>query len=169
MHYEIAPDVLPYREHIKEAVAIMEKYGYELVSSFRVEMGTRRMVKSAARASWEGFQWEGRIRIDRMWISLSPHFVFQATDEEFVDTMLHELAHIYRFQEGDLYGHHDHHFKEMAEVVGFSLHCEEFVEPRYVVHCSQCHLEWPRAVRSSLVKQPHKHMCPNCDIPLVLK
>lgn len=78
-------------------------------------------------------------------------------------TIRHELIHLYEFCE---YGEtsHETRFQTLADRLDCGVTCEQFVEPRYQLHCLDCdRLVTAKHSRSKSVKAPELYSCSSCE------
>lgn len=91
--------------------------------------------------TWEQFQRQG----------------WRATAE----TVRHELIHVHLLNEYDD-GSHGDRFRELAEELQTTVHCDRFAEPDWWVICEDCGGKLARYRRSKLVKNPGSYRCGGC-------
>jgi predicted SprT family Zn-dependent metalloprotease len=154
---------------IEEAGEVLAKHGYRITFPIWCQEGTRGMRRVAANAKWEGIEDDNEIELTRIWITFSPFFLDVADDAEFKEVAIHELAHVWFFEQGDLFENHGAKFQRVARQVGFSMHCEHFVPFRYIVYCPKCGRKWGRHRKCKLVIYHSAYRCPGCHTRLKLE
>lgn len=98
---------------------------------------------------------------------------FEAADrEEWLGTVRHELAHAVAIQKhGKIANGHGFYFEQLRQKLDATRHCQKFVEPDYVVYCTEdgCDEEYARYQRSKVVKYPERYACGACDGDLAVE
>lgn len=77
------------------------------------------------------------------------------------ETVRHELIHVHLLNEaGD--ASHGERFRDLAEELGTTVHCDRFAEPDWWVVCDDCGERLARYRRSKLVENPGGYRCGEC-------
>ncbi len=75
----------------------------------------------------------------------------------------HELIHAWEFQ---TFGESDHgaRFREVADRLNVSIHCDSFTDPRYRLRCRAGDCDWSldRHRASKPIKDPKRYRCGDC-------
>lgn len=76
-------------------------------------------------------------------------------------TIRHELIHAHLLNTEKEYGH-GKAFKQLAEKLDTTVHCDRFSDPKYWVICVECGQKIPRYKKSKLVRSPEQFQCGEC-------
>ncbi|SDJ30886.1 SprT-like family protein [Halovenus aranensis] len=76
-------------------------------------------------------------------------------------TVRHELIHVHLLNENNDPGHGPA-FRQLAETLETTVHCQRFTDPEWWVHCEDCETRLARYRRSKLVANPAAYQCGNC-------
>jgi SprT-like protein len=77
------------------------------------------------------------------------------------ETVRHELIHVHLLNE-DEDASHGERFRDWADRLHTTVHCERFAEPDWWVVCEACGGQLARYRRSKLVEQPESYRCGDC-------
>jgi predicted SprT family Zn-dependent metalloprotease len=81
-------------------------------------------------------------------------------------TIRHELIHAHLLNTNKD-ASHGADFKSLAEELKTHVHCDRFVEPEWIIRCTDCGCEFPRYRRSKVVKNPEQYSCGDCGGTLI--
>jgi predicted SprT family Zn-dependent metalloprotease len=81
-------------------------------------------------------------------------------------TIRHELIHAHLLNTKDDPSHGEE-FEALAEELKTHVHCDQFVEPEWIVRFTECGHEFPRYRASKVVRHPDQYSCGECGGPLI--
>ena len=146
-----------------------EKHGYEITAPI---LANGRLTSTLGRVIlWEDTGVEK--------IEFSKRLLAEASDEDIIEVILHELAHVFVWEDTWEAHGHDCLFKQKCKELGLSddaakatssheiLKTEE--KPKYSIYCSKEHtLLETRARACKTTRYPELYICPDCGAPITV-
>lgn len=155
-YYHIAPDVT-----VEEFLAVSKLYARDVVDRHELAVEV------------DGLDWEVSKRAKRRAgavkyrddrpeaVSLTWEFFQTQGWGAMAETIRHELVHVHLLNEyGD--GSHGERFRQLADELRTTVHCERFAEPTWWIVCQSCGHRTARYRRSKLVENVESYRCGDC-------